>query len=600
MRRRGAIYIVTLGMTLIVATLAMAGLLAVRAQRYRSELSTHMLQARLNAQSGLEKALLEIAETDTWRSDFAAGSPAVIGPFDFTAIDPGDGDLEDDPLDLVLITATGLSGPATQKIEALLKARQPGLRCLEPVIHSNGDVIFRSTTVVGDRQVSSNKKVKAELASQIYIDAEAKDAVEAKDGSVYHGSTTTEGDWPREMPDKGTVLDYYLNNGTPIAFADLPLWGAEQIVNPDMGDGTTGWDDYLCTLAVDAEASQTPGSILVVGRLLASAGPYQLVTDAIQSGETYTLSVDLKAVGGAVKWEFVDGKLMTEPIESVGPIGGSMNMRIELWVDSSEAFPQCFPISWTEVGFSDFVTVTGNVTPTWTGSLDWSSFKVVSESANNNFKIDDASLTVANTPADSRVLHRTVLSPTTNPYGAGVTNPQGIYVIDASGGKIVVKDCRIVGTLVLIGQNEPDSRIRGSINWEPAVFWDDPSVPNLPILLSDKELRFDMSASDLSEELININFNPPGVPYSGSEDSDKADVYPSIFKGIVYTKKKVYVESDFRIHGALVAHDGMEFTAGNVNATYEPVYYWYNAPPGFQVDLVMEIVPGSFRRVVDQ
>jgi hypothetical protein len=33
-------------------------------------------------------------------------------------------------------------------------------------------------------------------------------------------------------------------------------------------------------------------------------------------------------------------------------------------------------------------------------------------------------------------------------------------------------------------------------------------------------------------------------------------------------------------------------------ATCEPVYYWYNAPPGFQVDPMMEIVPGSFRRVV--
>ena len=37
----------------------------------------------------------------------------------------------------------------------------------------------------------------------------------------------------------------------------------------------------------------------------------------------------------------------------------------------------------------------------------------------------------------------------------------------------------------------------------------------------------------------------------------------------------------------------------NVNATYEPIYYWYNAPPGFKADRVMEIELGSVRQVVD-
>ena len=579
-RRRGTIYIITLGMSLIVAILATAGLLAVRAQRNRSELLKQMVQARLNAQSGLEIALLQIAETDTWRSDFLNGEPTVTmaaaGEISsFTVVDPVDDGLEDDPLDPVVITATGVSGPATQKIEVRLEARQPGLRCLEPVIHCDGNTIFDSTTVVGDRLVSSNHDLKAEAGSHIYVDAEAKDKIEAKDGSIFHANTTLEGDWPREMPDRGSVLDYYLQNGTPIDIADLPLWGAEQIVNADMGDGTTAWMPFICNLALDAEPSQTPWSIRAFGRWIPIAGPRQAIDDVIQSGETYALSADVKV------------------------IGGTMNMRIDMLVEGSVSGTRVLSTTWTTVGDTEFTTVNGNVTPTWTGSLVRAFFWVRSAWKTNGFKLDDASLRVANTPANCRVVHRVVLSPTINPYGAGDTNPEGIYVIDCNSAPIVVKDCRIVGTLVLIGQNEPDSRIRGSINWEPAVFWDDPSVPNLPILLSDKELRFDMSASDLSEELININFNPPGVPYSGSEDSDKADVYPSIFKGIVYTMKNAYVESDFRIHGALVAHDGMTFTGANVNATYEPVYFWYNAPPGFQADLIMEIVPGSYRRVVD-
>ena len=566
-------------MTLIVATLATAGLLAVRAQRNRSELLRHMVQARLNAQSGLEKALLQIEETGTWRTEIANAEPIVggvaVGEISgFTGIDPVDGNVADDRLDPVVITATGVSGPATQKIEVRLKARQPGLRCLEPVIHCDDKIVFDSTKVVGDRPVSSNTELLAENGSQIYVDAEAKNKIEAKDDSAYHGSTTTEGDWPREMPDKATVLDYYLQNGTYVDFGDLPLWGAEQIVNPDMGDGTTAWQTYYCGLAVDDESSQTPWSIRVHSRWFTSSGPYQAVDNVIQSGETYALSADVKVVSG------------------------SMNMRIDIWVQSSGSGTQCFYTPWAAVDDSSFTTIMGNVTPTWTGSLISANLLVRSESRTNRFKLDDVSLRVANTPADCRVIHREVLSPTRNPYGAGDTNPRGIYVIDCLGDPIVVKDCRIVGTLVLIDQNEGDSRIRGSINWEPAVFSDDPSVPNLPLLLSNKHLRFDTSASDLSENLININFNPPAVPYSGNEDSDKADEYPSIFKGIVYTKKKVYVESDFRIHGTLVAHDEIRFTGGQVNATYEPIYHWYNAPPGFQADQIMEIVPGTFRRVV--
>ena len=568
-RRRGSIYIITLGMSLIVATLATAGLLAVRVQRNRSELLQHTLQARLNAESGLEQALLQIAETATWRSDFANA-----GAFGVTVVDPIDGNLTDEALDPVVLTATGVSGSATQKIEVRLEARRPGLRCLEPVIHCDNDLVFKSTTVVGDRLVSANHDLKAELGSQIYVDAEAGNKIEAKDSSVFHASTTTAGDWPREMPDPATVLDYYLNNGTQINFTDLPLWGAEQIVNPDMGSGTTGWMNYFCNLSVDVEPSQTPWSIRASGRTLSISGPYQSIGNVIQSGETYALSADVMAIGGA------------------------MNMRIDIWINSSGSGIQCFPTSWMPVDAA-FTTITGNVTPTWTGSLTSANLLVRSEIGKNGFKLDDVSLRVANTPADCRVIHREVLSPTNNPYGAGNTNAEGIYVIDCGGKPIVVKDCRIVGTLVLIDQKESDSRIRGSINWEPAVFSDDPSVPNLPILLSDKELRFDTSAVDLNEKLININFNPPGVPYSGSTDSDKTDRYPSILKGIVYTKKKVFVESDFRIDGVLVGHDNLEFTGASVNATYEPVYYWYNAPPGFQDDPIMEIVAGSFRRVVD-
>ena len=163
-RRRGTIYVITLGMSLIVATLATAGLMAVRAQRNRAELFADTVQARLNAQSSLEMALQRMADTGDWRTDLAAiqlsvteaTADAITG---FTGVDPVDANVADDPLDPMLITAVGVSGPATQKIEVRLKARQPGLRCLEPVIHGHEKLVFDSTTVNGDRMLSSNKEI---------------------------------------------------------------------------------------------------------------------------------------------------------------------------------------------------------------------------------------------------------------------------------------------------------------------------------------------------------------------------------------------------------------------------------------------------------
>ena len=107
------------------------------------------------------------------------------------------------------------------------------------------------------------------------------------------------------------------------------------------------------------------------------------------------------------------------------------------------------------------------------------------------------------------------------------------------------------------------------------------------------------TGSDLDEGLVNANFNPTGMPYEGHEDSDRQDVYPAVLNGIVYTPKKIGIESTLRLHGVLVCEEDMTFTGATVNATYDPTYYWYNAPPGFETEPAIDVEPGSYRQVVD-
>ena len=422
--RRGSIYIMTLGTALIVALLAAAALLAVRSQRRQVNLTQDMIQARLNAQTGLEMALFRIDSNSDWRALLANDTwdtPASTrnGTYSFKGIDAEDGDLTDSVFDSVVITATGTCGPAVQKVQFRLKIRQPGLRCLEPLVHSGSDLTFDATTFTGDRMVSSNHDLKAKENSQVYADAEAEHDVSAKDTSVFHKETSTVGEWPREMPDTATVLEYYLTNGTVIDFTDLPLWGEQRITNPDIAEGTTDWVAYGgCNLTLDADESQTPWCILVDGRTVPGDGPCQDVSEAIQSGETYSLTADAKVVGG------------------------EMNLRVSLRVVSTGAGTQTFSTPWKSVKDS-FKTVEGDVTPIWTGELLEAKWTIESELQTLSFRFDDAWLGIANKPSDCRVIDRVVLSPTQNPYGDGSTNASGIYVIDCSGKPIVVKDCRI-------------------------------------------------------------------------------------------------------------------------------------------------------------
>lgn len=580
-RRRGTIYLLTLATTLIAATLGAAAILAVRSQRRQTDFSADILQANANALSGLEIVLFRIANNSTWRTQLMndTWSDAVTlrdGTYFFVGTDPDDGDLTDDDFDPVLITATGTCGTATQNVSARLEMRNAGLRCLEPVIHSKGNLVFSSTTVTGNRLVSSNARVSAASASEIYVEAQSKLTPTASSDSTFHAGTSTDGVWPREMPVASDALEYYETNGTPIDAADLPQWDAEQLTNPGIASATTGWEAVdTCSLTLDTEASQTAWSILVDGRSGPGDGPSQLVTERIQSGGSYAVAADAKC------------------------LSGTMSLRISLKLTSTGDGVQTFSTDWTTADDTAFATVAGTLTPSWTGTLSEARWFVESESSSSPFWFDDASLTDANAQAGFLAIHRAVLSPSCNPFGSSTTNAQGIYVIDCGGSPISIKDSRIVGTLLLVNFDDTQSFIHGSMSWEPSVASADPNVTNLPILLTDGSFLFDTSEADLDEGLLNVNLNPEGTAYEEVEDEDKDDAIPSLLGGMIYINGALDVTSSLRLHGVLVVTGVATFTGADVIANYDPLYYWYNAPPGFEGDPAVDVAPGTLRRVVE-
>lgn len=185
-------------------------------------------------------------------------------------------------------------------------------------------------------------------------------------------------------------------------------------------------------------------------------------------------------------------------------------------------------------------------------------------------------------------MQKVVLSPSSNPYGA--PNAQGIYVLDCQNQSVVIQNCRIVGTLVLLNPGA-STAVAGSVRWDPA-------VANYPCLMVRGGIALNLSSSSLSENSLNVNFNPPGTPHAypaGSTDTDTNDSYTSSIAGLVYASGNVSTSNAPSVSVLVVG--GSLTLGGTLTLSYSSAFY-DSPPPGFYT---VRMVPsqGSWRRVID-
>ncbi|GJM18653.1 MAG: hypothetical protein DHS20C14_08660 [Phycisphaeraceae bacterium] len=188
------------------------------------------------------------------------------------------------------------------------------------------------------------------------------------------------------------------------------------------------------------------------------------------------------------------------------------------------------------------------------------------------------------------------LGPGHNPFGAGETNPDGIYLIDCGNNVLYIENLRVVGTLIIVQPRGSKSQLRGSISLQPAVA----GYPAL--IIQHQKMAFAMTNTPLSESTRGVNFNPDGVPDRGSEDADLADSYPSRIEGIVFMDKEaVLVSGSYTtIRGHLLTNAGMDFEIGSNLLMEEWTEARENPPPGFvQPGGTTELVMGPWVRDLD-
>ncbi len=194
------------------------------------------------------------------------------------------------------------------------------------------------------------------------------------------------------------------------------------------------------------------------------------------------------------------------------------------------------------------------------------------------YKANGTVISEASLPSslDDRFIEDVVLSAVSNPFG--VANAEGIYVIECRGKNIIIRNVRILGTLLITDPGQ-DSVIEEAVSWST-------STSSAPAILVDggAGIAIGLSADDLLETARGVNYNPVGTPYEGDEDATLDDSYPSRIRGLVYVKGPLVFRPPYtRIEGVVLGdHDIRSEAAAVLELTHDPKIA-DDPPPGFFV-----------------
>ena len=348
---------------------------------------------------------------------------------------------------------------------------------------------------------------------------------------------------------------------------DMEGWTAQE--------STTTWIKKLGAMNVHSSTVQAHGgskSTYVGSRFSPFAGAGQFVTNELQNGVEYEVRVWARKKSS-----------------------GTIQLRpVLIYKDGNGPGKLLYHSDFTSVTHGEWTEVVQRLTPQWEGTLKYAFLMWWTKSSNHSYYIDDAVLCSVAPPAPpTRTIYRQVLSPHNNPYGSGVTNPQGIYVIDCQQQEIHVERSRIVGTLVLLNPASNSSIRPGPISWQTA-------VPNFPALLVSGDFNIQMDAQGLSESEQLTNFNPPGTPFAGltlTEDEDLNDTYRSKVDGLIYVTGSLQSGHHVTINGLLISGGRMTAT-GHLDLRYNRSPST-NPPPGFNSPEQIRLLQDSVIKIVD-
>jgi len=291
--------------------------------------------------------------------------------------------------------------------------------------------------------------------------------------------------------------------------------------------------------------------------------PRQNITEHVLKGRSYTISFWVRAVEA----QDFNAAISCSGSGSLLPnISRGSNVSVEAGV-------------WTRVSSS--------ITPDWSGVLNNAWFQIVS-SKFSNYHFDDASLLNQDRVPGTRYIENILLSATSNPFGSQTVSENGLYSISVPGERLLIRDCRINGTIVVTDSTKIE--IGNAISWEPV-------GRNFPAIISTDAIDDLTTNVSLIESNIGVNLNPATSPYNGTSNADASDTYPGTIKGAIVSDRNILLNGVSALTGPVMSNQKITVKADDLSINF-PSDMIVNPPPGFFADPPpMRLIPSSVQSV---
>ena len=559
-----------MGTSLIVVCLAIAGLQAVRLQRRINDESSQLANAEKLAQAGIEFAQHRVLTDTNWRSFFTHGVPVTRnttgGSFSVALTDPKDGVIANQSTDPVVVTCTGTFGSASQKLTAYLEPQTQLFGSCRSALYAPTFIAFNACTITSNQWAYSDNQIINYSNPIVNMNCLANTL--SGNASGFKQRAVQGGVWPMDKLDLVTtsstyVGKYYIDNSVVINASDLPTGGTEMIKNGHFDTDTANWTGLGCTLTRDTVQKRAGVASCRVSAQGFLSTPVQNITEHMIKGRRYNVSF----------W------IRTTEDQSIAPVISLQG--------SGSAFPVVKSGPSIVASSGEWTQIAGNIEATWTGTLTKAEFMISSEK-NSEYHFDSVSIMDAERQPGTRYLENVVLGSGNNPYGMKTVSSNGIYSINAGTEKLMIRDCRINGTLVVLSANKVE--LRNALSWEP-------SGRNFPALIANAPMDDLTTKNSLSEVTIGINTNPATSPYQGVSDTDATDTQPSQVLGSIVSTGNILLDGVSTLSGPIYSSSTITVTADSLNINFQSDMI-LNPPPGFFVDTPkMRLITSSLQSV---
>jgi hypothetical protein len=284
-RRRGSVYVLLLGVSVILAVIGLSGALASRVQTRSVQAEGDWGEAQVLAASAAEHALAEIAAHTDWRTRYAGVTrtvPVGRGTMRWYLKDEKDGDLANNPGDPFLVVARGQVNRSAYGLGLVCSILGDPLPALKASIHASGKITVgkdSKLTVTGGA-ISTNDKLDVHFkTSEVHGDVEAADT--SGQGTI-DGKVTVPAP-PKQLPG-ADVLDLYRNMATALpAGTDIKSRTLSPTENP-WGAANPNGVYYLDAgnKTIQISDSQISGTLIVRCKTLVISG--EVLLAAASSG----------------------------------------------------------------------------------------------------------------------------------------------------------------------------------------------------------------------------------------------------------------------------------------------------------------------------